>query len=433
MELQAASSVSPRRVRRRWRVPPAILHGPEALESAGVLEEYPNDVGVVLWQSLRDVTLWATVPPSERDVLFSSDAEGSRVAAMMTAGIDAEIEPPLGLIAALVGRPSRISAERVSLACRQISLWAERHGRLATALAFAQAGALVCPGNASAAFKVGQIARRRAEYVRSETWLRRAIALARQEGDWTSYALGFSGLGNLYVQRGNFPKARALHVRALRAAIRHSHKSIQGNAHHDLFAIALECGRFEEAQYHARSAFDAYGAFHPRIHAFAHDVACLWMKQGLFSRALSVFLAAEPHFNVMNERLLNLGNIGRAAGGAGNRAVFDRVWGDLESMAEINSRQEGAAAAMIGLAHGAATLKDWHRAATAASNALEIAQVRSEGQVVFEAESLIDSLRSERILEVATSVIKATSSDNDGEDLAASLVGVLTTRAVALC
>ncbi|MBA4157877.1 MAG: hypothetical protein H0X65_16450, partial [Gemmatimonadetes bacterium] len=51
----SSSPSSPRRVRRRWRVPPALVHGPEPLESAGILDEITGAAGLVLWQSLRDV------------------------------------------------------------------------------------------------------------------------------------------------------------------------------------------------------------------------------------------------------------------------------------------------------------------------------------------------------------------------------------------
>jgi hypothetical protein len=184
-----------RRTQRRWRVPPALLHGPEALEGAGVLQEIAGEAGLLLWLAVRDVTLWAQALPSVRGELFSEAAEQRRVAALLVADVEAGIEEPLGVLTEIVGRPTRVRAEKVSFACQQISQWAEVNGSLATALAFAQAAALACPGDAIAGLKVGQLARRHGEHARSETWFRRTNALARQSGDWASYALAFLGHG----------------------------------------------------------------------------------------------------------------------------------------------------------------------------------------------------------------------------------------------
>jgi tetratricopeptide (TPR) repeat protein len=357
MDSTAAQSSPRRRIRRRWRVPPAIMHGPEALESAGILDELPGATGVILWQSLRDVTLWAGTPVAERAQLFSPAAERNRIATLLATTLDAELESPLGMITAMVGQPGRVSAERVAIACRRIAQWAENHGHLATALAFAQAGAVTCPGNAAAGYKVGQIARRRAEYSRAETWFRRTIALARQEGDWTSYALAFSGLGNLYIQRGNLPKARALHIRALRAATRHSLKGIQGNSYHDLHVIATLTGDAEQAQQYAWSAYEAYEPSHPLMPTLAHDVAYFWMTQGYFAPSLAVFRALLSQM----ARVIVLPNVLRAAGGAGRTGEFAAAWAEMISLVDSQGStpaiRRTSPTALLEMAHGAASAR----------------------------------------------------------------------------
>jgi tetratricopeptide (TPR) repeat protein len=402
MEPTAVSPLSNRRLRRRWRVPPAIMHGPEPLESAGILDELSGAAGLVLWQSLRDVTLWAGTPPAGREGLFSACAERKRIAAILTAGLDPELEQPLGMITAMVGHPGRVSAQRVALACRQVAQWAEGRGKLATALAFAQAGAVACPGDASAGYKVGQLARRRAEYVRAETWFRRTIALARQEGDWASYALSFSGLGNLHLQRGNLPKARALHTRALRAATRHSLRNIQGDALHDLFVLAGTAGEAGDALQFARQAFEVFGVAHPKIPVLAQDLAFYWLLQGHFEPSLRVFQSLRPHMGRTIERIVLLPNIARAAGGAGVRGAFEEVWVELQSIleAEPNDRSPEA---LLELARGAASLKDWDRAETAATRAIESARGRGEARVEFEGEAVLQAILLERSVQEGTS------------------------------
>ncbi len=418
-----------RKPRRRWRwhVPPALVQGGEALEGAEVLDEVQGPLGVLLWQSMRDVTLWAGVrEPEEREGLFQSHAEAERQETMRRIGVDAALDAPLRAIAAMMSAPETAEERDVLLACRQVSEWADGHGHLATALAFATAGAVAAPANAAAGFRVGQLARRRAEYARAETWFRRTIGLGRQSRDWSSYADAFLGLGNLYVQRGNFPAARRFHIRGLRAARRHGMRDIQARALHDLFGIAVESGQVPEAQEFARAAFRAYGSSHPRLPALAHDLAYFWMTRGHFASALSVFQALLPHFRAPELRALALGDIGRAAGGAGDRRVFEEAWRDLWSLAhETTEPRENSGQALLDLAHGAASLNDWSRADTAANAAREIAEKRSEARVVLAADAVLDSVRGKRALETRT----RDEVEVETEGLAEELVRTLTETA----
>src|ERR1044072_4112987 len=137
----------PRKTQRRWRVPPALTHGDDAFEGLSVLEEGPGEKGLVLWQSLRDALLWGQTRPEGRIALFAAGAEPARVASILASGIPAGPEEPLRTIAHMVGAPDTAREEIVSLACRQVSTWADERGMMATSLAFAQAAAVVTPGD----------------------------------------------------------------------------------------------------------------------------------------------------------------------------------------------------------------------------------------------------------------------------------------------
>lgn len=420
---------SDKQVRRRWHVPPALIHGSEALEGGGVLQEFSSGTGLLLWQALRDVTLWAHTPVTERKGLFSADAERRRVAEMLSVGPEPGLEEPLGVITTMVGRPDRVHAEHVALACRQVGQWAEARGNLATALSFFQAGALACPGDACSAFKVGQIARKRAENARAESWFRRTIALARQAGDWSSYALAFSGLGTLYLQRGNLPAAHRFQIRCFRAAKRHNLREIAGGALHDLHVIATVSGQGTAAQYYAREAFEQYGPNHPRLSNLAHDIAYFWLTQGCFGPALAVFQALLPAVSHAAERLTTLSNICRAAGGAGDRASFSSAWDEVWSNADEQSA-EAHAEAFLELAHGALSLGEWDRAELAANRALTTARLRGEARVDITAESVIESIRHDRLsVEVPASREAATSTE--AHALAEDLVRCLSLNSTA--
>ena len=387
------------RKRWRWHIPPAILHGEETLEGTEMLEEVTGETGVLLWQSLRDVTLWSGAAPENRAGLFSPGAGEARRQVLKSTKAEPEIRAPLDTLAELVENPGEIAEETVTAACREISQWAEGAGRLAVALAFAQAGALASPKNAAAGLRVGKLARNKGENARAETWFRRTVGLARQAKDWESYSRAFVGLGNLYVQRGNFSVARHLHIRALRAAKRHSMRSLQGKALHDLFGIAVEMEQRKEAESLARAAYDAYGPEDPRIPALAHDVAYFWTTLGHFGPALSVFQALLPEIRDPSDRMCIAGSLARAAGGAGESGIFAEARQDVEQLLSEPGAGEIAARALLDLARGAASLGDWDVVERAVGRAREIAEEREEARVLAMADSIMEAAKSGRAVE----------------------------------
>jgi len=413
----------PRKTQRRWRVPPALTHGDDAFEGLSVLEEVPGEKGLVLWQSLRDALLWGQTRPEARSALFAAGAEPARVAAILASGIPSEAEEPLRTIAHMVGAPDTAREENVSLACRQVSLWADERGMMATSLAFAQAAAVVTPGDPATSFAVARLARRRAENARAETWYRRTIALARQAGDWPTYALAFLGLGTLYVQRGNYPAARRFYTRALRAAGRNSLHDVSGSALHDLFGIALETGETANAHELARSALEAYGPTHPNLPRLAHDLAYFWTTQGHFARAVPVFQQLLPLLRQPAERVLLQADIARAAGGLGRRDLFQEAWDQAWEILHGGEVDEAAARALLDLAHGAASLGVWERAERAAQAALDVAARRNESKIRLTAEAVLESTRHHRLAEsrVGTPVQEDATADTLADDFIRSL------------
>ncbi|MBW3572320.1 MAG: hypothetical protein KY467_14560 [Gemmatimonadetes bacterium] len=423
--------VPQRKTQRRWRVPPALKRGDEIFEGLGVLDEVSGERGLVLWQSLRDALLWADAREDERAALFSADAERARMAMIMAAQPPAAVEEPMSVLARMLGEPARIPEEVVALACRRISQWSDQEGLLATALAFAQAAATVTPGDAGAAFAVGKLARRRAEYARAETWFRRTVALARQIGDWATYAQAFIGLGNLYMQRGNLPGARRFLVRAVRAAQRNSLHAIEGSALHDLFGVAVEAGRTDDARELARAAFNAYGPNSPALPRLAQDVAYWWITEGYFARALPVLRSVLPHHPQPFDRLTVLGNVARAAGALGDRETFRDAWDECHDLLDSSAVDERAAQGLLDLAHGAASLSLWDKAELAAREALDIGSRRSQAKIRLTAEALIESVRHHRALEVHRRVAQPEAAAAAEAEFAQELVRSLETAGPA--
>jgi tetratricopeptide (TPR) repeat protein len=378
---------------RRSRIPAAITRGAETLPGAPILDEVSGDLGVVLWRSVRNVALWASTPPASRGGLFAGAAAGVREDDLARLEVDPELVAPLSVMVRLLESPGGMELIRVVNACRRASMWAEQRGYLATALEWAQAAANAAPESAALAYAVGRIARRRAEYDRAESWYARAIVQARRSSDWRTYATAYSGLGNMAVQKGNFPWAKRAYLRCLNAAERHGLEDLQGATYHSLFVTEIETGAGPEADVLAERAFRALGPGHPTVPRLAYDVAYHWMLEGLCEEALRVGMTLERHFESPAERVLVLGLVARSAGGVGDRRVFAGARARLDALVAAGA-EDAAARGLLGVAYGAASLSDWPLAEEYGDRALELATERREGRVVMAAEAALDFVRS---------------------------------------
>ena len=417
------------RAPRRWRTPPPLTRGSaESLEGMEILREVPGETGVLLWQAYRNVMFWATAEPSDRGTLFAPDAAQRRLSELLAADLPSVIVDALVAVGRMLGAPQSTSGESIADACRTVSSWANEQGYDATALAFTQAAALSSPRNATLALAVGKSARQRSELPRAETWFRHAIMIARQTGDWETYGRAYLALGNMARQRGNFPIAHRMHIKALRSGKRKGLSPIVGLASHELFVIATETGRAEQAEHYARQAFRAYGAEHELLPALAHDIAYYWMEQGYFSRALPVFVALEPLFPEVRQKLPVRANVIRAAGAAGDRELFRKMWNETIKLTRESDAMPVVANSLLEMARGAASLGEWDRAEQVAERAVAVAQERGEAAVVVRAESLLGSIRSGRSVERAIAA-RAGRGTDQADALANEMVRSLETRA----
>jgi tetratricopeptide (TPR) repeat protein len=384
------------RAPRRQRVPPALTRGAERVDALAILEEVPGDLGLLLWRSVRNVALWASTPPEARGALFAGEAAALRRDELARHTLDAELLAPMSVIVSLLASPASADVLRVVNACRRVALWADQRGALATALEFTQAAALAAPESAGLACGVGRLARRRAEYDRAESWFTRAIVQGRQSEDWRAYALAFSGVGNVYVRKGNFPAARRAHRRCLRVAARHGFRELEGDAYHDLFAVEVEVGAGFEADWLAEQAFRAYGPGHRKVVRLAYDAAYHWALQGYFTGAYRVGKALLQHFRALAERPILFSLIARAAGGCGLRDEFEDAAAAAARLVAGGAAPDMAARTLLGLAHGAESLGEWDCAEGWAEEALRHATRRQEGRIVMETEAALAHIRARR-------------------------------------
>jgi tetratricopeptide (TPR) repeat protein len=373
-------------------VPPGLRHTDEAFDGSAVLEELRSGLGLLLWQSLRDVHLWSIAAHQGRAPVFAPGAAERRRGELAAhPELGPALTPLLAMARLLEGEPRGVL--EVSQGCLGVSRWAIGQGHRRTALAWGEAAATVAPHDASAAYWVGYLSRRAADYRRAESWYRRAVGLARRNEDWKSYGMAYCGWANLLIQKGDWAGARDKLLVALRAARRHGLWSIKPLAMHDLCCVAIHFGEVEEVVDWGRKAFRAYGRRHPRLVALAHDIAFFWMLRGYFAPALRVFRAVAVNVTDRPHRLLAQSSMARAAGGVGDRFTFNEAWADTWQLIDASMDTEKVAEALVNLAHGAAGVGDRDRATIAAGQALTVALQRGEGTEREAAERLLNALR----------------------------------------
>ncbi|MBW3572576.1 MAG: hypothetical protein KY467_15850 [Gemmatimonadetes bacterium] len=262
------------------------------MEGHHILEESPGDFGLLLWRTVRDVMLWADTPPDRRGDLFR---EGSRLALLAAAEIPSEVSAAVDTLHGMLTLGGRADTELVSQCCLHIAAWARRSGLARTAVAFAQTGALVSPQYAEAAVHVGAYARAAGgQEARAGTWLRRAVALARQEQDWTAYSVALVELGLLYEDAGDAAQAERYYRRGFRAGRRYSARAARMRAAHGLFRLAWKQGDSLSA---AQFALTARGAYEPDAAGapgLLLDLARFWTDAGEPARARAALRRAVP-------------------------------------------------------------------------------------------------------------------------------------------
>lgn len=382
--------------------PPQQVHPGDVL---AILQEIPSAFGVMVWKAVRTVELWARSGESDRRTLFAKGARDRWFADLSAAAGPAACTEILHAIFLHVGSAKRTAPDNVASLCLRLSDWCEHNRAPATAVALAEAAALAHPCSPRPALVAGRLLKRRGEYARAETWLHYALSLAvaAPSRDHTVAAQAWCELGMIYTLRGNLRSAEASYLRAYRIARRHHMQHQLAVALHDLFLIAVQCDDVVRAQKYGRQAALAYYAGHPRLAAFSNDVAYFWMLQGEFACALQVFTAVLPQLTDYKERVFTAANIIRAAGGAGRTDILEAYWKD--TLSDILALDIPAAQpwALLDLAHGAASARQWVRAEEAAVEAIQSAQRQSEHKTLMEAEAVLDSVRRYSLADVNAS------------------------------
>lgn len=375
------------------RAPLELLH-PLALPSstaAGVeiLSELPRPQALPLYSIYRAALSWSSGDSSGEDV---GRVERHALARLGEGGC----WPAVAVIALNVAAPPGDDRAEIAAACLALADWALSQGAQVTALAFAGLAALVWPGHPRYAWTYGRLLRGSGRMREAEHWFRRSHRIAVWLGDWEAQAKCLDSLGVLSYLTGNYRRAENRLARALALAAKRGLRRVRGEILHDLFVLELNRQDFVRAEEYAAGALRHYLPNHDRLPALAHDLACLWMDQGHFTRALPLLRAVVRHMEEPVEQFQSYAATARAAGGAGDGDAFEWAWrGAHETAARFDeSRSRGAA--FVDLGRGAASLGRWTEAVQAFERARSVAARRGETGVVVTAEAGLMAAGAER-------------------------------------
>ena len=279
----------------------------ETLEGAHVLAEIPDDLGLLLWRTLRDVTLWAETPTGARANLFTAGSTDRRLARIASTEIPAPIAAYVDTVSGMLTVASGADPEMVTICCLEIAAWARREGLVETAVAFAQAGALASPMFPEAALHTGIAASAAGQEPRAETWLRRAIGVARRAGELRTYAAALVELGALYERRGDGTRAQRAFQAAHRAARRaRGEAGVRMRAAHGLFRLARTRGDDQAAADFAAAALRAYRRDTEGGPDVLLDLTRFWTDRGQMDQARVALRRLAPvraHLSIGNRLL----------------------------------------------------------------------------------------------------------------------------------
>ncbi|HKP77168.1 MAG TPA: tetratricopeptide repeat protein [Longimicrobiaceae bacterium] len=357
----------------------------------GILDEYEGLAGFILWVSFRDSELF--VRSAERITFQSSIADRRELIDSLAAPRFAPVKRALESLCALLA-PTPPARSVIGSECQTIAGWSEQGSKLGTAVEYAQVASLAEPAKANSAVQVARLLRMRAEYDRAVSWFEHAIYVAKVERNWASHAQAYSGLGCLYMQRGNIPDARRMLHRSLRIAKRKELPERAAAAFHNLFAVEAISGNWEQAETYAQRALKLYPPDARGLPRLARDLAFRWIQRGYFARALPLVKEVLAHFHAPADRALTWSDIARAAAGAGELEEFETAWASAWVAVKSGAVEPFGADILLNLTHAAAFRGDATRATMTGREAMAVARARKEYQAVLEAESVLDSLGS---------------------------------------
>jgi tetratricopeptide (TPR) repeat protein len=362
---------------------------------AEILDEVPPALAIVLWQDVRHLCTWAECTPEERARLFNRDpaararALTKRREALACVG---DLADALATFGDLRNAPVTTDPAALGEACASVVAWALEHDHRETAIEFAEAAALVAPSSPAFANLAGRVTRGANEFERSEIWFQRAIGFARNRAEKIELTRAHLGYGTLCKELGRINCARTHLNSGSALARKYGPPSLAAEAQHDLCALMIVRGRFDEARARARRALQLYPKSHRRLPFFAADVALLFVLERRFRTAVSVLKSTLRIITQPTPRAVVLALSARAAAGAGRVDEAAGLRRRALKLLEKNAGLEGVA--RWHLADSYRLVGDWEAADQEAQTALRLASDQNDRELARLTHILIGIIRS---------------------------------------
>ncbi len=377
-QLRSPGASKRREAERHWLIPPALLGDPGGpnIAEIGILDEHPRVQALLIWNVVRDLMLWAGCPEEKRPELFPPESARVRNHQLESARLQEDaatwLELLMGVIYGLsdVPRPGFLSD-----LCERLAGWAAPQGKIATAIGFAQGGALAEPMVPRAARLVGELAARSGQTVRAESWYQRAVGIARRRQDWSVYASSFQGMGELAFRRGALAEAQERFRRGLLAARRNGFRPEQADGCIGMLRVAVERGRFDDARRWESRARRLVRRMPEKLQDLAAASVELWMHVGDYARALEGLEILRLDASG-ERRMYVLARIAHASAGIGDLQRLMDAWTQAWALAHSSrsAPRRIRYRTFIELHRAAARRRDSARAARALTEAAKLAQ-----------------------------------------------------------
>jgi tetratricopeptide (TPR) repeat protein len=354
--------------------PPHYLH-----REGEVLNELPNALGLVLWQDLRHLRDWAESPSEVRSRLFNPPTVEVHAKRRDARACAAELITALDTFASLKANPVTATPRDIGRACERVVNWALEYEHTRTAIEWAEIAALVEPTNPKSANVAGRVTRNANEYDRAETWFKRGIGYAREQGNVVEQIWGHLGYGRLCQELGWVNGARKHLSRGSHLAWKKGPPSLAASAQHDLAAMLMMRGYLPEAVERARRALLWYPKNHPRIPHFAVDCGLLLVLGSRFASATRVLRAAMRSIELSSVRTMVLAMTASAYAGMGVPAEA-AVWRH-RALKMLDKHPQMEAATRWHLANALRLAKDWSAAEVEAAHVLAVAVEQNDREI----------------------------------------------------
>jgi tetratricopeptide (TPR) repeat protein len=277
-----------------------------------------------------------------------------------------------------------------------VARWAAACRAISTAVSFAQAASFVVPDDGSLALEAGRIAAKFRRNAVAETWLRRAVALARRARDKAVYAGAL--LEHAWVRLQVAPEdGPAGFQRAIRAARRGGQGDVRALGHYGLARAAMARGDYHDAaaETHTTLRLLRPSIDNPHLPLVVLDHAEALLRAESPAAAAAALGRFLHTFTLPHDRVRALTLLVRTSRADGAPPVAE-VWHEAVALLGSYGESEDAARGFLALGRAAAETRHDTHAENAVRRALAIATRARSPVLAVECTAFVDQLRGRR-------------------------------------